>query len=342
MSVFNHEEFSGHEQVVFVSDQSSGLKAIIALHDTTLGIAAGGIRMRAYEDSEQALADVLRLSRGMTYKSALAGLPLGGGKTVVIGDPATAKTPELLEALGKAIDSLGGRYSAGEDVGMGDEDMEVIARQTSYVARGEAADTAPDTAKGVYLAMQTAVRNKLSRDTMAGVQVAIQGMGKVAFHLAELLVNDGAKVVATDIDQAVLDRAVTELGVETVSPEEITYLDVDVFAPCALGAILNNESIPQIQASIICGAANNQLAKPEHDQLLREHDILFMPDYAINAGGIISGACRFAGLDDATREAMLAKISTTSQQIIDLADEQNIGTQLAADQLAEQIITAAK
>ncbi len=338
MSVFNHEEFFQHEQVSFISDKATGLKAIIAIHDTTLGAAAGGIRMRPYENSEQALGDVLRLSRGMTYKSALAGLPLGGGKTVVIGDPNKDKTPEMLEALGQAIENMGGRYSAGEDVGMGDDDMEVIARKTQYVARGAAADTAPDTAKGVYFAMLTAVKNKLQRQSMEGVTVALQGMGKVAYNLASLLRDSGAKVYGADIDSDALAKAVDELGVEPVAVDEISYLDVDVFAPCALGAVLNKDSIPNLKTSIVCGAANNQLATEADDMLLRKHGILFMPDYVINSGGIISGACRFAGLDDSIREAMVAEIANTSQKIIDLSNESDIGSQAAANALAEKVI----
>ena len=338
--MFNHPEFSDHESVTFFSDADTGLKAIVAIHNTTLGGAAGGIRMRNYHSDDEALSDVLRLSRGMTYKSALAGLPLGGGKTVVIGDPSKDKTEALLEKLGECINRFDGRYCAGEDVGMGDDDMSVIARKTDFVARGDAADTAPDTAVGVYLAMQTAVKSKLGRDQLEGVSVAVQGMGKVAYQLAKQLKDDGATVYAADVNQQTLTRAVDELGVVPVSADEVQFLDVDVYSPCALGGVLNKTSIAKLNASIVCGAANNQLATANDDRELLQRDILFLPDYAINAGGIISGACRFSGLGDNEIQRKLETIRGTCEQIIEISRQQNIGTQAAADHMAEQILAA--
>lgn len=344
MNYFNHPEFDNHKFVSFACDKPSGLKAIIAIHDTTLGgIAGGGIRMQPYANEELALRDVLRLSRGMTYKSALAGLPLGGGKTVVIGNPAVDKTPALLTALAKVIDTLGGYYLSGEDVGTNRDDMEIMSRTTKFVASGPV-DGNVFTALGVYSAMQVALKAKLGKSHFSGVSVALQGMGKVAYELAFLLKKAGAEVYAADVNLQALSRAVEELAVKPVPVEEITCLDVDVFSPCALGAILNETSIPKLRASIVCGAANNQLATDADDQLIRRYNILYLPDFVVNAGGVISGfSMEQEGITDCEIiRQRVTHIADTSEKVINLSRKENIGTQKAACCLAEGILSNAR
>lgn len=346
---FSNPELRGHKHVSFVTDEASGLKAIIAIHDTSMGdVAGGGIRMKPYENDELALKDALRLSRGMTYKNALAALPAGGAKTVVIGDPATEKTPELLTALARAINTLGGNYVAGQDVGTNSEDMAIMARTTNFVAAGSDDDASSVdgnayTALGVYLAMRVAVRAKLGRENLSGVSVALQGVGKVAYKLASLLVKEGAEVYATDVNKQALNAAVENLGVKPVAVEEIAYLDVDVFSPCALGGILNSTSIPKLRASIVCGAANNQLATDADDELIHSHDILYMPDYLVNAGGVICGFAMVQGINDADKlTEMVGRISPTAEQVVHISQQKNVGMQAAADELAEKILSDAR
>jgi len=345
MSVFNHPEFRGHESVLFVSDAESGLKAIIAIHNTAMGpVAGGGIRMRNYENEDQAIADVLRLSRGMTYKSALAGIALGGAKSVIIGDPATDKSPALWAAMARAINDLGGRYYAGEDVGTTTDDMNELAKTTNYVAAGDGPDTAPYTAEGVYHAMRVAIRRKLGRDNFEGVAIALQGVGKVAHRLGVMLANEGAKIFAADIDRDALARASADFDAKPVNVDEIVELDADVFAPCALGAALNERTIPKLNAKIVCGAANNQLATDADDERLRARGVLYMPDYLVNAGGVIVGAAAaFDGVADAAElSARVARISKTADRVVEMAARENIGTAHAADRLAENIIAEKK
>jgi len=345
VNYFDHPEFHGHEHVSFFCDAASGLKAIIAIHDTSMcEVSGGGIRMKAYADDEQALCDVLRLSRGMTYKSALAGLPLGGAKSVIIGDPRTDKSPQLWAAMGRAINALGGRYIAGEDVGTTSADMDSIARVTPYVESSKGPNTAPFTALGVFLAMQVAVRERLGRASLDGVSVALQGVGKVASRLAALLVNAGARVYAADVNRPALDAVIDELGITPIPVDEIMELEVDVFSPCALGAILNNETIPALRAAIVCGAANNQLATAADDALLREHGILYMPDYLVNAGGVIAAACdKFEGVSDEKALAdRVGRIATVAEDVIRTAKERECGMQAAADTLADRILGDAR
>ena len=344
MNYFDHPEFCDHEFVSFVYDNSSGLKAIIAIHDTTLGgLAGGGIRMQNYASDEMALGDAFRLSRTMTYKAALAGLALGGAKTIVIGNPETDKTPELLTALAKAINTLGGYYRAGEDVGTNSDDMQIINRTTTFVASGPV-DGNVFTALGVYLAMRVAVKMKLGRENLCGVSVALQGMGKVAYELACLLKKDGAEIYAADINSRALEKAVENLGVKPIAVDEIAYQDVDIFSPCALGAILNEMSIPKLQAGIVCGAANNQLATEVDDKLMRSRNILYLPDFVVNAGGVISGfSMEQEGITDHdTIARRVSRIAITAKKVIDLSEKENIGTQEAAYKLAEGILNHAR
>ena len=345
MTLFSNPEFHDHEQVSFFHDAASGLKAIIAIHSTAMGaVSGGGIRMRNYATEDEALVDVLRLSRGMTYKSALAGLPLGGAKSVIIGDPAVDKTPELWAAMARAIESLGGRYIAGEDVGTNTADMDAMGKLTPHVASSIGPNTAPYTALGVYLAMRVAVNNQLGKDDLSRVRVALQGYGKVASLLAELLVRDGAQVYGADVNEVALNAGVEKLGITAVPVADIASLDVDVFAPCALGGILNEHSIPRIRACVVCGAANNQLASPADDLRIHEAGILYMPDYLVNAGGVIAAvASTMRGIND--HEGLVAeveRISDSAEAVITLSREQGIPMQLAADRLAESMLAESR
>tara|TARA_R110000787_G_scaffold144231_1_gene257932 strand:- start:11595 stop:12635 length:1041 start_codon:yes stop_codon:yes gene_type:complete len=290
MTVFDAADFDNHKAVHFVSDAETGLRAIIAMHDTTLGPALGGLRMFDYASSDNAVTDVLRLSRGMTFKNALAGIPYGGGKAVILGNPKTDKSPALMRALGRAIDRLDGAYITAEDVGTTVADMDILRTQTKY-ARGTSTgvgDPSPYTARGVAHAIRCAVREKHQTTDLSGIRVAIQGLGNVGRHLAEMLHAEGAKLVVTDIDPARLDAAAEDLGADVVEIDAIYNADVDIFAPCAMGAAINDTTLPQLRAGIICGAANNQLATPTHGAALADKGILYVPDFVANAGGVIN------------------------------------------------------
>ena len=320
MSVFTHPELDAHELVAFHSDPSSGLRAIIAVHNTRLGHSLGGCRMWNYESEDEALTDVLRLSRGMTYKAALAGLPQGGGKSVILGDPRKDKTPALIRAMGRFVNSLGGKYIVAEDSGTSVPDMRLMAEETRYVggladaaaqAAGRSGDPSPATALGVFIGLKAAVKAGLGRDDLSGLRVAVQGLGNVGSRLARHLHEAGAKLFVTDLYPPAVERAVKELGATAVGMGEIAALDVDVYAPCALGAILNDATLPLIKARVIAGAANNQLAQPRHGQALFDRGILYAPDYVINAGGIIDIHYEGAHYDAAVVDAHLARIGTT-------------------------------
>lgn len=337
MSVFSSPSFDHHELVSFTEDIASGLKAIIAVHNTNLGPAVGGCRMYPYANDDQALEDVLRLSRGMTYKSALAGLPMGGGKAVIIGDHRKQKTPALLEAMGDFINAQGGKYITAEDSGTGVEDMRIIGRRTSFVSGVDAkqsfgGDPSPFTAFGIYCGMKAALKYKLGKDDVNGIRVAIQGAGAVGRYLTELLLKDGATVLIADINQENLDKA-TAMGAQQVSADDIIALDVDVFAPCAMGAILNDITIPTLKASVVAGGANNQIAEHRHGEMLREQGVLYAPDFVINAGGIIEIHHQRVGTADQSRDHV-ARIGDTLTEIFRLSDEKGIATVDVAEQLA--------
>ncbi len=349
MSVFSHPEFDGHEQVAFRHDQASGLRAIIAVHDTRLGPGLGGCRMWPYVSDDEALTDVLRLSRGMTYKAALAGLPQGGGKSVILGDPRHDKTPALMRAMGRFVDSLGGRYIVAEDSGTSVPDIRLMAEMTHHVggladsasiAAGRTGDPSPATALGVFIGIQAAVRAALGRDDLHGLRIAIQGVGNVGYRLARHLHEAGARLWVTDLHQPAVDRAVAEFGATPVAMAAIHALDVDVFAPCALGAVLNERSIPKIKARVIAGAANNQLAKPRDGLRLLEHGLLYAPDYVINAGGIIDIHYEGPGYDAAVVHAHLQRIGTTLSEIFTRSFATQRPTGEIADAMAEAIFRA--
>ena len=345
MAVFSLSDFADHEQVVFVSDDKSGLKAIIAVHNSNLGPALGGCRMWPYASEEEAVRDVLRLSRGMTYKSAMARLKLGGGKSVIIGNPRTDKTPALLAAFARALEQLNGRYIAAEDSGTSVADMKYMTQFTRHVAgihdkpsdEGmRSGDPSPATAYGTFVGIQTAVKERLGRDSLEGLRVAVQGVGNVGFDLARQLGEAGVKLWVTDIHREPLVQAGKELGATVVAPEEIFGLDVDVFAPCALGAILNDSTIPQLKAKIVAGAANNQLAEPRHGLELMKRGILYAPDYVINAGGIIDVYHERIGFERAALIRHIEGIRDNLMEVFERAREEERPTAEVADAIAEE------
>lgn len=338
MSVFTDWDFDDHEQIVFRRDRCSGLKAIIAIHDTSRGPALGGCRIWPYESDDAALTDALRLSRGMTYKSAMAGLPYGGGKAVIIADPARDKSEALWRAFGRAVDSLGGRYVTAEDVGTRPADLEIVRRETRHVvgiAEGGAGDPSPATAYGVFTGIQAACIERLRRSDIAGLSVAVQGLGNVGFALARMLHDAGAELYVTDIDELAVARAVKELGATAVAPEEIHALEVDVFAPCALGAVINDSTIGRLHAPIVAGSANNQLAEPRHGHALWQRNILYAPDYVINAGGVIWISHEGPDFDAGRAGAHVARIGDTLSEIFARARQDGVPPEVAADRIAE-------
>jgi leucine dehydrogenase len=341
MDVFASPAFDDHEQVVFFFDRGSDLKAIVALHDTTLGPAIGGCRMWPYASEAEALTDVLRLSKGMTYKAAMTSLPFGGGKTVIIGNPRTGRSEALFRALGRAIDSLGGRYYTGEDVGTSPTDMDWASAETPYVlgrSSGSSGDPSPVTARGVWLGIRAAVRHKLGRDDLAGTRVAVQGLGHVGYHVARLLAQDGASLIVADLDPTRAERAAEEFGARLVGGDEILRVESEVLSPCALGGVINDDTVPRLSCAIVAGAANNQLLEDRHGAALHARGILYAPDYVINAGGLINIAeeLRPQGYQ---RERALANVQTIAQTLIEVferAGREGAPTNQIADRIAEE------
>lgn len=334
--VFNEINFDNHEQVVFASDAKSGLKAIIAVHNTNLGPAMGGCRMWNYASEAEAVRDVLRLSRGMTYKNAVAGLPIGGGKSVIIADPKTDKSPALLAALGEALERLGGRYVTAEDVGTSPADMAHVASKTKYVAGlGDRGDPSPFTALGCFVGAQAAVKHHFKRDSFDGLTVALQGLGHVGYDYARQLKEAGAKLIVTDIDQAALKRAQEELGAQVVGINDIYDVDADIYAPCALGATLNPDTLSRLKAKIVAGGANNQLATPEMGEVCRQKGILYAPDFVINAGGIIKVCYEYMNTPEDGMVAHVRRIGDTLTEVFARADAEGLPTSVIADRVAE-------
>jgi leucine dehydrogenase len=347
MNVFAQLREHGHEQVVYCYEPSCGLRAIIAIHDTTLGPSLGGCRMWDYASEEEALYDVLRLSKGMTYKASVAGLNLGGGKAVIMGDPKKQKSEALFRQFGRFVDSLGGRYITAEDVGTSVLDMEWIAAETKYVtgiavARGGSGDPSPVTAYGIYKGIQACVKHRSGSKDLKGLRVAIQGLGKVGYYTAKHIIEDGARVVGCDIDKEKARRAQEELGVEVVSPEEIFDVDCDVFAPCALGAVLNDRTIPRLRCSIVAGGANNQLEEERHGDELERRGILYAPDFVINAGGLINVYCEIDGYNRDRAMRMAEQICPNLLRVFAIAKEERIPTHRAAELLAERRIESVR
>jgi leucine dehydrogenase len=340
MEIFERLAEHNHEQVVFCYEPSTGYKGIIAIHNTTLGPALGGTRFWNYGSNEEALIDVLRLARGMTYKAAVAGLNLGGGKSVIIGDPKTPRREMIFRAHGRFVESLGGRYYTAEDVGTSVEDMDYVMMETEYVTgvAGGSGDPSPVTAYGTYRGIKACAREKYGSDDLAGMTVAVQGTGHVGYYLCKFLAQEGAKLIVTDIDADRTQRIVAEFGATVVRPDDIYSAEAQIFAPCALGAIVNDDTIPLFKFDIIAGAANNQLAQERHGDLLHKRDILYAPDYVINAGGLINvyGELNDWSMEKAKRKA--GEIYDTLAQIFELAKNEGMPTHEAADRVAERRI----
>lgn len=338
--ISDHPDFDQHERVEFVKTKT--LKAIIAVHNSNLGPAAGGCRIYPYSCADDALGDVLRLSKGMTYKSALAGLPLGGGKSIIMADPASNKSRELLLEMGEFVDSFKGQYLAAEDSGTTVSDIKVMAEKTQHVSgcldsEAHGGDPSPITAYGVFLGIQKAVDFKLKSD-LKGVRVAIQGVGNVGYRLAHLLAGAGAKLIVADTDRRRVSRLIDELGVADTSTAKIASQQVDVFAPCAMGAAINENSLNELRTSIVAGGANNQLASEALGQQLLERGILYAPDYVINAGGIIDIYYQQQGMRDAARvNKHVEKIVPMLDNIFTKSSQQNIATNVIANKTAEAI-----
>lgn len=344
MSLFEHPEFDHHEEVVFCHDQESGLKAIIAVHDTTLGPSLGGTRLWNYSSSAEALTDVLRLSRGMTYKSAMAGLPLGGGKAVIIGDAKSIKSDALFRAYGRFINSLGGKYITAEDVNIRTSDIDIVAQETNHVAgtADKAGDPSPHTALGTYLGLKAAAKHQLGSEDLNGVKIAVQGLGSVGYAFAQYCREDGAELIVSDINEDALERAKSELGATVVGLDEIYSVDADIYAPCALGATINDETLKQLKCKVIAGSANNQLANPKHDQMVKDMGILYAPDYVINAGGVIHVCSEAADMSLEETDKRVRDIYNTLDKLFARAKEEDRPTGALADQMAREIIAKAK
>jgi len=340
MGVFDRS--TGHEQVTYFCDPESGLRAIIAIYSTALGPALGGTRFYPYASEDDALADVLNLSKAMAYKAACAGLDLGGGKAVIIGDPATDKTEPLLRAYGRAVQSLGGRYYTACDVGTYVEDMDVIARESSYVtgrspAHGGAGDSSILTAFGVFQGMRAAAEVAWGSPTLRGRRVGVAGVGKVGHHLVEHLLDDGASVVIADVNRDAVDRVrVLHPEVDVVEVEALVSQPMDVYAPCALGGALSDETVATLQAAVVCGAANNQLSHPGIEKQLEDRGVLYAPDYVVNSGGLIQVGDEIEGYSEPRARAKAAGIYDTTLRIFRLAAAEGVPPAVAADRLAER------
>lgn len=342
--VFGQFSFDNHEQIVFCNDKDTGLKAIIGIHNSVMGPALGGTRMWNYANEWEALNDVLRLSRGMTYKSAITGLNLGGGKAVIIGDSKTQKTPEMMRKFGEFIHSLSGRYITAEDVGMETSDMDIVNDVTPYVAgisesRGGSGNPSPVTAFGVFMGMKAAAKYKFGSDNLNGKKVLVQGIGHVGETLVDYLTKEGALVSISDINENRLREVSNKYGAKIHNNSDLYTANVDIYAPCALGATINDETVYKINAKIIAGAANNQLANENiHGQILKERGIVYAPDFLINAGGIINVYAEIANYDRAESMRKTENIYNTTLEIFNFADKNNITTHQAAFTIAQNRI----
>lgn len=344
MKIFDEMAKNGHEQLIFNYDRTTGLKAIIAIHDTTLGPALGGCRMWNYSSEEEAVIDALRLSRGMTYKCGISGVDFGGGKTVIIGDPQRGKSEELFRALGRFVETLGGRYYTGTDVGTTYDDFVHVSRETSSVVGlpeeyGGSGNSSIITAFGVWKGIKACARTVFGSDSLSGLTIAIQGLGKVGGHLVELLHQEGAELVVTDINEEYVRDIKERYPVHVVAPEEIFGVSCDIFSPNALGAVLNDETIPRLKCKIVAGAANNQLKEPRHGDMLFEKGVLYAPDYVINAGGLIQVADEFDGYSKDRAFKKAAGIYDTLIKIFAIARHRNIPPFRAVDEIVERRIS---
>ncbi len=346
MQVFEKLAEYRYEQLVFCHDKATGLRAIIAIHDTTLGPALGGCRMYPYASEDEAIVDVLRLARGMTYKAAASGLNLGGGKSVIIGDPSRDKSEELFRSFGRYLETLGGRYIVAEDVGTSTEDMENIRIETSHVVgvdvtHGGSGDPSPFTALGVLQGMKACAEEVFGDASLEGRTVAVQGVGHVGANLCQLLHDrEGANLVVTDVDRGAVEVMVASFGAKPVGPDEILSLPCDVLAPCALGAVVNDVSLPKLRCHIIAGSANNILLEPRHGEALAKRGILYAPDYVINAGGLINVADELEGYNETRATKRVMRVFDSTKSIIAIAKRDGVPTHVAADTLALERIDA--
>lgn len=336
-----------HEQIVFCRNKEAGLRAIIAIHNTALGPALGGTRMWNYKNEEEALIDVLRLSRGMTYKASAAGLNLGGGKAVIIGDPKKDKSEEMFRAFGAHVNALAGQYITAEDVGTSVKDMEYVFMETPFVtgipsAFGGSGDPSPYTAHGVYMAIKASVKEKLGLDSLSGLRINVQGLGSVGSHLVQFLVNDQAVVGVSDIDSGrvkmMTDKFAGKNPVKVIDPNEVITSECDVFAPCALGAVINDQTISKLKCKVVCGGANNQLAEHHHGDALRELGILYAPDFVANAGGLMNVFVELEGYSSDRAFDKTKEVYDSLMNIYKIAITENIATHLAANRMAEHRI----
>jgi leucine dehydrogenase len=332
-----------HEQLLFCNDNETGLKAIIAVHNTVLGPALGGTRMWAYNNEMEALTDVLRLSRGMTYKNSISGLNLGGGKAVIIGDARTMKSEALMRRFGKFVNSLAGKYITAEDVGIGTADMVYVNMETNHVVGlpGKSGDPSPVTAHGVYMGMKASAKEQFGSDSLSGKKIAVQGVGHVGGYLVESLAKEGADIYVTDIHEPTLKRISQDFGAKVVGLDEIYDIDMDIYAPCALGATVNDETLSRLKCSIIAGAANNQLKQEDiHGRLVMEKGIIYAPDFALNAGGVINCYSEVKGLSSEWAMSKADEIYNTIGNIIKRSKSENIPAYQIANKMAEERIEA--
>jgi leucine dehydrogenase len=344
MGIFDRLSHKDHEQIIFCHDEVAGLKAIIAIHNTSLGPAIGGTRMWSFASEEEALEDVLSLSRAMTYKAAAAGLNLGGGKAVIIADPKKDKTEALFRSFGRFVQGLGGRYLTAEDVGTTVSDMELVRMETDYVtgisrALGGSGDPSPVTALGVYEGMKACVKRVMGKDSLDGLTVCVQGVGHVGYNLCQHLHREGVKIVVADVDQDNLRRVSEDFNVQIVATQDIYAMPCDIFAPCALGGIINDDTTAQLRCHIVAGCANNQLKDEErHSKALEKRKILYAPDYVINAGGLINVANELEGYNRERAIAQASGIHDILARIFEISDRERITTVQAANALAERRI----
>jgi leucine dehydrogenase len=347
MEVFSSLAQDQHEQVVFCSDRVSGLRSIITIHDTTLGPAIGGVRMYPYESEEEALKDVLLLSKAMTYKAAAAGINLGGGQGVIIGDPEKDKNELILRAFGKCVDSLNGRYITAEDVGTTVEDMETVRYETRWVtglseALGGGGDPGKVSAIGVKHGLLACVQEVLGRKSLKGVSVVIQGLGNVGMYLAQILHQDGCKLFVSDIVPSKAEKAKEDFKAEIVSPDEVYQVKADVFSPCALGGIINDDTVEKLKVKIVAGGANNQLAEERHGKILQKRNIFYAPDFVIGAGGLINVVNELEGHKPERALKKAEGIYDLMKKVIEISKSQNLPTSVAANHLAEKRIQQVK
>lgn len=341
MRIFGQMENQGHEEIVFVRDSDAGLTAIIAIHSTVLGPALGGTRMYPYATEDQALRDVMELSRGMTYKAAAAGLPLGGGKAVIVGDPLKNKSERLFRTFGEFVQRMNGLFYTGEDVGTDTSDMDIVRKASRFVGgvspeRGGAGDPSPVTAYGVLQGMRASAAERWGRDSLEGRRVAVQGLGKVGWALAELLQQANATVIGCDVNPERREQAQTQLGIQTVAPDDIYDVPADIFAPCAMGGSISERTLLRLKCEVIAGSANNQIVGAGVPRALLERKILYAPDYVINAGGLINVYVELHGYDRTRALALTREIYSRLRNVFDIARDLGIPTSVAADRIVEQ------